>query len=154
MADVTIGSDALLVTTLNDNDRVTITRQATSQQVATMKVAEFRKTMILDYSSLTEKIVPGEFWYDKNGNKKQVYIRAIIANTAGGHVIFYGATGLVSVNGYVINGTSGNIDCILANYFSFIDIYISPQGTWANEFRMVKKGDKDLDFCIVVKYTK
>lgn len=29
----------------------------------------------IDYTSLTEQIVPGEFWLDENGTKKQVYIR-------------------------------------------------------------------------------
>lgn len=41
MADINIGSAALLTTTLNDNDRVTITRAATGQQVATMTVGDF-----------------------------------------------------------------------------------------------------------------
>lgn len=46
MADVNIGSDALLVTTLNDNDRVTITREATDQQVATMKISDLKKHIV------------------------------------------------------------------------------------------------------------
>lgn len=79
MADVNIGSDTLLVTTLNDNDRVTITRQATSQQVATMKVADFRKIMCgIDYSTLVEQKVPGIFAYNKNRERSQVYVQSFL----------------------------------------------------------------------------
>lgn len=76
MSDINIGSDALLVTTLNDNDRVTITRAATGQQVATITAANLRKSMRgVDYSLLTEQIVPGVKWSDQNGVQRQVYER-------------------------------------------------------------------------------
>lgn len=76
MADISIGSDGLLTTTLNDNDRVTITRAETGQQVATMKVSDFRASLCgMDYSALTEQAVPGEFFVDRSGNRKQVYGR-------------------------------------------------------------------------------
>lgn len=81
--DLNIGSDALLVTTLNDNDRVTITRQATAQQVATMKVADFRNSLRgVDYSLLTEQIVPGEFWRDNYNALKQVYQKTLLGTVS------------------------------------------------------------------------
>jgi hypothetical protein len=39
--DINIGDDALLTTELADNDRITITRAATGQRIATMTVANF-----------------------------------------------------------------------------------------------------------------
>ena len=82
MADINIGSDQLLVTTLNDNDRVTITLQETNQQIATITIEQFRQhlqTAILpDYRSLTEMAIPGEIIIGEDGTEKQVYGRRFI----------------------------------------------------------------------------
>ena len=98
MADINIGSDQLLTTTLSDNDRLTFTRAETGQQIATMTVGNFRKNTAIDYTSLTERIVPGEFWASPNSStKKQVYIRTFIG-VLGSTKRLVLATGIDSAN--------------------------------------------------------
>lgn len=102
MADINIGSDTLLVTALNDNDRVTITRQVTSQQVATMTVDDFRKSLYdFDYSLLTEHPT-GEWFINMDGVRKPVYAQTFIG-TIGSAQILLGANmcQLLSFSGYI-----------------------------------------------------
>lgn len=90
---------------------------ATAEQVKTyaaeglatteaMTAALAGKAPLLDYTSLDEQLVPGEFWICDN-LKKQVYTRTFVLTgqvTAGGFSLFQrvsiGATSILSVVGY------------------------------------------------------
>ena len=169
MADINIGSDALLVTALNDNDRVTITRLATSQQVATMTVADFRTLLCgIDYSMLTEQIVPGEFWIDNDGKtKKQVYRRTFVGSfnstTATNLVLAYGIRSYEVVHSSILAGAG---DSVIDNKVTD-EGYIAPgtNTSWTIQNRLETNIcqlaivgqallNKDLRYVVTLKYTK
>lgn len=122
MADINIGSDQLLTTTLNDNDRVTITKADTGQQVATMKVADFKATIGgRDYSVLTEREVPGEYFLDVSGAKKQIYTRTYVFDSSFAKYL-YGTYAAAFIMG---GGIEAVIDCVGYTYM-IQDEYTQP----------------------------
>lgn len=80
MADKNIGDPALLTKELATTDRITITREATGQTIATMTVEDFLAWMTTRIKPVhgddtVEHLIPGEFVVDAEGVKKQVYGR-------------------------------------------------------------------------------
>lgn len=74
---------------------------------------------VLDYTSLEEQIVPGEFWFGSNGSKKQLYMRTWIgyANTEtynGSNIAFTiidenaGIDTILSIKGFNLNNAYTN----------------------------------------------
>lgn len=162
MADINIGSDQLLTTTLNDNDRLTFTRIETGQQIATMTVGDFKKAIVIDFSSLTEQKIPGEFWVDADGTtKRQVYQRTFIGTTnsaAGGFSVLTSGVKAFNVECSNVFGGTSSFPIAFVNYsggtFGRDYLYQIYNSTGTIILAMYGETVTNRPYVITLKYTK
>lgn len=71
--------DALLVSEAKSTDRIGLFRKDSSgNNEKTVTVSDLIASINPDYTSLTEQLVPGEFWVGVDGIKRQVYVQTFI----------------------------------------------------------------------------
>ena len=117
---------------------------------------------ILDYTNLEEQIVPGEFWLDEDGIKRQVYCQSFVGtlNTeSDSTALLNGVHNVQIVQGYInyqnkynmpFFSIHGNGNVIQTTYLTSVYVSNTYHTIWIN----ADTGLRGAKYAITVKYTK
>ena len=117
---------------------------------------------VLDYTNLEEQIVPGEFWLDEDGIKRQVYCQSFVGtlNTeSDSTALLNGVHNVQIVQGYInyqnkynmpFFSIHGNGNVIQTTYLTSVYVSNTYHTIWIN----ADTGLRGAKYAITVKYTK